>query len=179
WLGLAGVAGKPERGSGLDARHYPEAASSVPAGHRRMRYRVFLRRISARLQSTYRDAAFPYESADEFVADLELIADSLRANKGGHAGLFGVRRLLRRARTFGFCIAALDIRQNAFVHRRVIGEGLQEERWLTLDDAERARRLTEALERRESPLGELSSEGRRTLAIFQTIAHGRRKYGRD
>ena len=33
--------------------------------------------------------------------------------------------------------------------------------------------------RRESPLGELSSEGRRTLAVFQTIAHCRRKYGRD
>ncbi len=175
----AGVAEELERRSQLYAGHFPEAASSVPARHRRMPYRVFLRLISARLQSTYRDAAFPYESADEFVADLELIADSLRANKGGHAGLFGVRRLLRRARTFGFCIAALDIRQNAFVHRRVIGEGLQEERWLTLDDAERARRLTEALERRESPLGELSSEGRRTLAIFQTIAHGRRKYGRD
>jgi phosphoenolpyruvate carboxylase len=174
-----GVAEELERRSQLYAGHFPEAASSVPARHRRMPYRVFLRLIGARLQSTYRDAAFPYESADEFVADLELIADSLRANKGGHAGLFGVRRLLRRARTFGFCIAALDIRQNALVHRRVIGEGLQEAHWLTLDDAERTRRLTEALERRESPLGELSSEGRRTLAIFQTIAHGRRKYGRD
>src|SRR6185503_13182373 len=29
-----------------------------------------------------------------------------------------------------------------------------------------------------SPLGDLSSEGRRTLAVFQTIAHCRRKYGR-
>jgi phosphoenolpyruvate carboxylase len=90
-----------------------------------------------------------------------------------------VRRLLRRVRTFGFCIATLDIRQNALVHRRVIGEGLQEGSWLTHDIAERTRRLAEALERRESPLGALSSEGRRTLAIFQTIAHCRRKYGRD
>src|SRR4029077_13031529 len=34
-------------------------------------------------------------------------------------------------------------------------------------------------ERREWPLCALSTEGRRTLAIFQTIAHCRRKYGRD
>ena len=174
-----GVSDELERRSQLYASHFQEAASSVPARHRRMPYRAFLRLVGARLQSTYRDAAFPYESADELVADLELIADSLRANKGRHAGLFGVRRLLRRVRTFGFYIAALDIRQNALVHRRVIGEGLQESGWLGLDIAERTRRLTEALERRESPLGELSSEGRRTLAIFQTIAHCRRKYGRD
>ena len=64
-------------------------------------------------------------------------------------------------------------------HRRVIGEALQEPAWLTLDDEQRARRLEEALERRESPVGDLSSEGRRTLAVFQTIAHCRRKYGRE
>ena len=30
-------------------------------------------------------------------------------------------------------IATLDIRQNALVHRRVIGEALQESNWLALD----------------------------------------------
>ncbi len=174
-----GVSEDLERKSQLYAGHFQEAASSLPARHRQMPYRAFLKLVGARLHATYEDAAFPYESPDEFVADLDLIADSLRANKGRNAGLFAVRRFLRRARTFGFYIAALDIRQNALVHRRVIGEALQEEGWLSRDSAERTRRLAEALERRESPLGELSSEGRRTLAIFQTIAHCRRKYGRD
>jgi phosphoenolpyruvate carboxylase len=174
-----GVSEDLERKSQLYAGHFPEAASSLPARHRQMPYRAFLKLVGARLHATYEDAAFPYESPDEFIADLDLIADSLRANKGRNAGLFAVRRLLRRARTFGFYIAALDIRQNALVHRRVIGEALQEEGWLSRDSPERTRRLAEALERRESPLGELSSEGRRTLAIFQSIAHCRRKYGRD
>jgi phosphoenolpyruvate carboxylase len=168
-----------ERRTQRYAGHFPEAASALPARHRQMAYRAFLRLISARIKATYDDHAFPYESADEFVADIELVADSLRANKGRNAGLFAVRRLLRRARTFGFHIATVDIRQNALVHRRVIGEGLQEPRWLLLDEDERTRRLETALERRESPLGALSSEGRRTLAVFQTIAHCRRKYGRD
>jgi phosphoenolpyruvate carboxylase len=163
----------------LYAGHFPDAASAVPARHRQMPYRCFLRLIGARLQATYDDAAFPYESADEFIADIEVIAASLRAGKGGHAGLFAVQRLLWRAQTFGFYIATLDIRQNALVHRRVIGEALQEPQWLELDSGERTRRLDEALERRESPVGSLSSEARRTLAIFQTIAHCRRKYGRE
>ena len=165
--------------SRLYAGHFPEAASSVPARHRQMPYRGFLRLVGARLQATYDDAAFPYESPTEFIADIDVIASSLRANKGTHAGLFLVQRLLRRAQTFGFYVATLDIRQNALVHRRVIGEALQQPRWLELDSAERARRIDEALERRESPVGALSSEGRRTLAVFQTIAHCRRKYGRE
>jgi len=165
--------------SALYAAHFPHASRASPARHRRMPYRVFLRLIAARLQATYDDAAFPYESPQEFIADLELIADSLRANKGRHAGLFAVQRLLRRAQTFGFHIAALDVRQNALVHRRVIGEALNEPRWLELSSEERTERLDEALERRESPVGTLSSGSRRTLAVFQTIAHARRKYGPD
>jgi phosphoenolpyruvate carboxylase len=158
--------------------HFQKAAHSIPMRHRNMPYRVFLRLISARLQATYDDAAFPYESPEEFIADIELIAGSLRAHHGHHAGLFSVKRLLRRAQTFGFHLATLDIRQHALVHRRVVGEALLEPDWLELSSEQRTARLKEALERRESPLGELSSEGRRTLAVFQTIAHCRRKYGR-
>ena len=163
----------------LYARHFSKAAHTVPARHRDMPYRVFLRLVGARLQATFDDAAFPYESAEEFRNDVLLIADSLRAHKGLHGGLFAVKRLLRRVETFGFHIATLDIRQNALVHRRVVGEALQENDWLTWTSQERTARLQEALERRESPLGSLSSEGRRTLAVFQAIAHCRRKYGPD
>src|SRR5688572_21176664 len=178
-LGRVGVSEEITRRTELYAGHFPEAAASLPSRHRQMPYRAYLRLVAARLKATYEDHAFPYESPNELVADLELMADSLRANKGRNAGLFAVRRLLRRVRTFGFYLATVDIRQNALVHRRVIGEALQEPNWLTADDEQRARRLEEALERRESPLGELSSEARRTLAVFQTIAHCRRKYGRE
>jgi len=163
--------------SALYARHFSKAAHATPARHREMPYRVFLRLIGARLQATFDDQAFPYESPEEFRADVEIIADSLRANKGAHAGLFAVTRLLRRIDTFGFHIATLDLRQNALVHRQVVGEGLRDPGWAERTSAERAQRIREALERRESPLGSLSSEARRTLAVFQAIAHCRRKYG--
>jgi phosphoenolpyruvate carboxylase len=164
--------------SALYAGHFPHAANSIPARHRNMPYRVFLRLMAARLQATYDDAAFPYESPDDFVADVELIASSLRAHHGQNAGLFAVKRLLRRAQTFGFHLATLDLRQNADVQRRIIGDALTEPRWLALPAEEGAARILDALERRESPRGALNAEARKVLGVFQTIAHCRRKYGR-
>ncbi|MBH97560.1 MAG: phosphoenolpyruvate carboxylase [Rhodospirillaceae bacterium] len=161
------------------ASHFPEAFSSIPARHREMPYRVFIRLAAARLQATYEDKAFPYESSDEFIQDIELIENSLRANKGKNAGLFSVKRLRRRVETFGFHIATLDIRQNALVHRGVICEGLREESWLQSSVEERSLRLQEALERRESPIGDLSSGARKVLSVFQAIARCRRKYGEN
>ncbi|HMB73597.1 MAG TPA: phosphoenolpyruvate carboxylase, partial [Gammaproteobacteria bacterium] len=111
------------------------------------------------------------------IADIELIAGSLRANQGRNAGLFVVKRLLRRAETFRFHLATLDIRQNALVHRRTVGEALGETSWLSLHSEERAERIKEAIERRASPLPSLTSEARRALSVFQTIAHSRRRYG--
>ena len=143
--------------SAFYAGHFPHAARAIPGRHREMPYRVFLGLVSARLRATHEDSAFPYESPDEFIEDIDILADSLREKKGAHSGLFEVLRLRRRADTFGFHIATLDIRQNALVHRRVIGEGLREEGWLDASVEARTARLKAALERRESPVGRLSS----------------------
>jgi len=159
------------------AAHFPKAAHTVPSRHRKMPYRVFLRLVTARLSSTFNDAAFPYESSDEFLADIELIASSLRANRGQHAGLFSLNRLLRRIQTFGFHMATLDIRQRAEVHSRVVAEGLVERDWAQFTSARATLRIKDALQRRESPPDTMSSEARRTLGVFQAIAHCRRKYG--
>ncbi len=105
---------------------FQQAYHAVPARHRDMPYRVLLRLVQQRLQSTYDDDSFPYEKVDQFRDDIQLIADSLANNKGEHAGLFAVKRLLRRIDTFGFHLVTLDIRQDAEVHRRVIGECLGE-----------------------------------------------------
>ena len=157
--------------------HFPDAAHAVPARHRDMPYRVLLRLMMARLQSTFDDAAFPYESAKELISDLKIIAASLRANRGAHAGLFAVNRMIRRVETFGFHIATLDIRQNAEVHSTVIAEGLGEPDWEQQTEAQRCERLRLALQRKESPSNRLSSEARRVLAVFQAIGFGRRKFG--
>ena len=156
---------------------FPNAYHEVPARHREMPYRVFLRLIQARLQSTYDDDIYPYERVAQLIEDVELIAESLTFNKGRHAGLFLVKRLLRRIHTFGFHMVTLDIRQDAELHRRVIGECLGDDEWLDRPAAERAERIKEAIEAREIPPMHLSTRARKTIAVFQAIAFCRRKYG--
>ena len=156
---------------------FQNAYHAVPARHRDMPYRVFLRLIQQRLQSTYDDDIFPYEKVTQFRKDIQLIADSLDANRGEHAGLFSVRRLLRRIDTFGFHLITLDVRQDAQVHREVIGECLREEDWDDWPAEKRARRIAIAIRNREAPPDTLGTKARKTIAVFQAIAFCRRKYG--
>jgi phosphoenolpyruvate carboxylase len=157
---------------------FQNAYHAVPARHREMPYRVFLRLIQQRLQSTYDDDIFPYEKVEQLLEDIELIAESLSCNKGQHAGLFVVRRLLRRIRAFGFHMVTLDVRQDAEVHRKVVGECLGDEDWLERSAEERTARIIDAINTRENAPMTLSTQARKTIAVFQAIAFCRRKYGR-
>ena len=67
----------------------------------------------------------PYKNADEFVKDLSIVAQSLRAN--GSAGLAQGRlaQLTRAAEVFGFHLAGIDLRQNSEVHEAVLDELLR------------------------------------------------------
>ena len=157
----------------------PGASTLSPARHDRMPYRAFLGQIMERLRATYDSRANHYDSANEFLGDLNLIVDSLRANKGEHAGLFQVRRLIRRVRTFGFHLATLDIRQNAGAHRGVIAQGLGDPQWPSRSSEERTARLREAIERDEAPVCVLDPSGKRSLWVFEALTHCRHRYGTD
>ncbi len=161
----------------LYSGHFPNARGITPLRHREMPYRVFMRLVLARLQSTYREGLYPFDSAEELAADLRLIATSLRGNRGQHAGLFAVRRLVRRVETFGFHFMTLDIRQEALVNRRIIGNHLNEPQWLERSPEYRLERLRRALAENESPAGDLDNEGKRAVGIFQAIAFCRRRHG--
>ncbi|MGA9826830.1 MAG: phosphoenolpyruvate carboxylase, partial [Rhodanobacteraceae bacterium] len=100
----------------------PEAAARIRPRHANMPYRVLLRLVGARLAATGEDAPAGYHDADEFAADVDLIADSLRAHAGLHAGWFAVRRLRYRIETFGFHLARLDQRQDSRVHAAALAE---------------------------------------------------------
>ena len=156
---------------------FPNAYHAVPARHRNMPYRVFLRLVQQRLQSTYDDDVYPYEKVDHFRADIQLIADSLAGNMGEHAGLFAVNRLLRRVDTFGFHLITLDVRQDAEVHRRVVGECLGEDDWDEWSSKDRTARIIEAIESREGMPDTLGTQARKTMGVFQAIAFCRRKFG--
>ncbi|SFB91238.1 phosphoenolpyruvate carboxylase [Massilia yuzhufengensis] len=97
-------------------------------------YRRALIGIYARLAATARELgvdhilrkevghAPPYQDAGEFAADLDVLADSLRANHGAVLVEPRLAGLTRAARIFGFHLASLDMRQSSDVHERVLAE---------------------------------------------------------
>lgn len=181
------------------SERFPGAADSIPHRQRDLPYRVLLRLVAARLEDTLNDGADAYASADGLDADLRTMAVSLERNGGRHAGLRRLRRLLRRVRAFGFHLATLDGRQDALVHRRVVGRLLGEEGWLELPAEERAHRLRASLAgegdaARPEDLGrhdgksedddaaedeDAENEVRRTLEVFRAFAESRERHGPD
>ncbi len=97
-------------------------------------YRRALILVYARLAATARrlgvtnilrhevGAADPYASPDAFVADLDVIGESLRANHGLALTRPRLNTLRRAASIFGFHLATLDMRQSSDVHERVLAE---------------------------------------------------------
>ena len=155
----------------------PGARSVTPARHDRMPYRVFLAQIGERLRHTYDGRPNGYSDVKQLRADVQLICDSLKGNKGGNAGLFYVQRFLRRIDTFGFHVATLDIRQHTSVHHEVLARALDKPEWVHLSPDERGAFLSDALTRDAAPTGELDALARRTLGVFEAIVQSRHRYG--
>jgi phosphoenolpyruvate carboxylase len=180
---LSQSAGRVGASSGLEARiaEYdiliPKAREAASTRHDRMPYRIFFAQVAERLRMTYDGRPNRYESAEHFVRDLELVAASLAANHGRHAGLFPVERLICRAMTFGFHLATLEARQHAAVHREVVAQGLGRGDWHTLAPEARSRALCEALSRDRGPTEAFDATGRRTIAVFEAMMQGRARYG--
>ncbi|WP_155645248.1 phosphoenolpyruvate carboxylase, partial [Xanthomonas translucens] len=116
----------------------PEAAARSRPRHADMPYRLLNDLMRARLQATLDDAPGAYAAPAELEQDLQLILDSLQANKGLHAGWFAVRRLLWRVRSFGFHLARLDVRQESSVHARAVAAALGDDGWDARSPKERA-----------------------------------------
>jgi phosphoenolpyruvate carboxylase len=159
------------------SQRFPERLASIAPRHRSMPYRLMFRLMDARLAATIRDTEGGYPDATVFLNDIRLMADSLLAHKGRHAGLFLVQRLLRRVETFGFHAMTLDVRQDSLVHRRVIGMCLGLEDWLDRSVEERLLVLRRALISADPPRIPADPEVEQTLAVFQAIRDVRSRHG--
>ncbi len=165
------------------AAHYrerfPQAAKGIRARHEDMPYRVFLTLVRARLRATQRDLPDAYPDAQSLLADIDLVADSLDAHRGLHAGWFAVRRLRWRIRTFGFHLARLDLRQDSRIHAQAVGALLNDPDWAERSDEEQAETLTPyaAGEARFPRPG--IAVAAKTLAVFDELRTSRERYGAD
>lgn len=152
--------------------------SPVHPRHETMFYRRFLRLVAGRLQATLDGHAAAYTGPNEFQSDIQLVADSLALNKGEHAGLFLVNRLLGKIRTFGFHLATLDVRQDSLVYREAIGAGLGVDGWLEKSPSERTQIISDALERGLPAVDVENKSLNDSLDVFSTIRRCRAKFGR-
>lgn len=158
---------------------FPDVVDEISPRHRDMPYRTFLRLVAHRLDVTIEQADAGYDGPDALRRDLEVVATSLEHHRGHWAGLFGVRRLLRRLATFGFHLASLDVRQDARVHREALAELLGEPDWPSRAAAERSEHLRALLEHPELRLPDdgPSPQARSTLDVFAAIADSQSRYG--
>ncbi len=160
-------------------RQMPEVAQSIPSRYDDMPYRILLWFCWARLEDTRDGGRHAYPSTGAFRADLELIAASLRHNRGAHAGLTRTARLLFRVKTFGFHLATLDVRQDAGVHRRVAGELMADPAFVDAGAEARAAALRGALESVDVVEETREPEAAQTLEVFARIAETRKVFGPD
>jgi phosphoenolpyruvate carboxylase len=66
-----------------------------------------------------------YDGADELLADLAIVENSLRTHHAAALIPLRLGNLLRAVRVFGFQLATVDLRQNSEVHASVVAELLQ------------------------------------------------------
>jgi phosphoenolpyruvate carboxylase len=172
--------------AGIDAEIEARAAAHralLPEGMVRNRprladmpYRQLLWAMRARLQATGEGVTGGYADAAAFIDDLVLIDASLARHRGDHAGRFALRRILWRARTFGFHMAALDLRQDSAVHEQALAALEADAEWAARPLPARIERL-HALISGAAPADAGAVDATATLDVFRTVRELRAALG--
>jgi len=123
-----------------------------------------------------RGARAGYADVEAFIDDLAVIDASLAHHRGEHAGRFALRRVVRRARTFGFHLAALDLRQDSALHDDALAGLLDDAGWPAAPAAQRVARL-HALIAGEAPARPQAAAATETLDVFRAVLDARRRHG--
>lgn len=154
----------------------PAAAARLSPRLSDMPYRQLLDLMRARLSSTLAGEPTGYADADAFIADLRIIDASLVHHRGEHAGRFALQRVLWRARTFGFHLATLDLRQDSGTHDAAVAALLGDAQWHARTHAERIAPL-HALIAGTADVVIDAPDAQPTLAVMRTVREARATFG--
>ncbi len=161
-------------------------------------YRRALTGIYSRLAATLKDLTGgdaarhavppqnPYQNAEEFLSDLQIIESSLRSHSAEALINQRLRALMRAVDVFGFHLATVDLRQSSDQHEAVLQELLNvakiEKNYRDLDESAKQTLLMRLLNEAR-PLqvvgAEYSSQTMGELAIFALAKGLRGRFGAD
>lgn len=88
-------------------------------------YRTKLYLVYKKLENTINRKGLHYENSEEFLIDMQLIADSLLKNQAELVYEDMIRPLMIKIKTFGFHFVKLDIRQNSSLIGQAVSEVLK------------------------------------------------------
>lgn len=159
---------------------FPRAAEKIRPRHADMPYRCLLTLIGARLEASLDDDQTEgYDSSADLLADLKLIAESLMAHRGLHAGTYAVQRVMRRVSTFGLHLARLDVRQDSRVHDDALSALLGDEDWVGRSADQRTLRLRDYASGKARFAISHADVAMSLYDVFATIGDTRRRYGSE
>jgi len=176
-----------------------EHLAEISAGHSPHQadepYRRALNTIFARLTATHaavtgrphHNTAFaPYDTAQDFAADLAIVARSLEQHGSALLAKGRLGNLLRGVKAFGWTLAPIDLRQNSEVHQRTVAElfevAIPGTDYLALDEEARIALLLVELSTTRPLFSRhvtYSAETQKELAIFDAARLAHLRYGKD
>ncbi len=125
-----------------------------------------------------------YRETGDLVAELDLLATSLRQARGGLIADGAVGRIRRQAESLGFQMAIMDVREHSGKHRSAVEE-LFEHVGVELKAMGSAQRMSVTTSELNSPrpltgpTTELTPEATVTLDTFRSIDEAKSRYGED
>jgi phosphoenolpyruvate carboxylase len=162
----------------------PTTAAEAAARNPGEPYRQFLELMREALVRVSGVRPGGYRDPEEFIADIEALETSLRANAAGEVAEQHVAPLRRKAETFGFTLASLDLRDHRQQHTTAVSAALAAEKidYEGMNESERVEFLTDAVlqDRQVIDLSDAADFGEtteRVLDRFRRLADWHREYG--
>ena len=153
-------------------------------------WRQFVNLMIARLPMAKNDVSSEekcYQSASELLEDLNFLREQLLKVNSERIATNDLDPVIRIVQTFGFHLAALDIRQNSKFHEQAVAQlmdaaGMDGEKFLHWDEAERVEFLNRELSSPRPfthPDMELGEQAEAVLSCYRVVSEHIKKHGTD
>ncbi|GAA0207878.1 phosphoenolpyruvate carboxylase [Halobaculum roseum] len=168
-----------------DREAVPAVAADADERYPEEPYRRAVTVVRARVERVDDLRPGGYDDPDDLVASLRALAGDLRANGHETTAAERVDPLVRRVETFGFSLAALDLRDHQENHTETVADVLAREGldYEAMDEDERVAVLTESVVDDAvgslDPGEEFSETSERVCDRFRALADWHREYGEE